>query len=491
MEKRAGNSLPYIRGGPPGALYGLFAISAALSVLSSIGALISFFMSIGNGSVGRLFSNGYVIEGLFQLAAPVFSIFMTVLAFRLVIGARNLRSGMPGGADMAAKAYRGNLIILWIVLGCYLLIVMINIFRTGSSGSFLGFLLASAFSVLLILPAHYYLKNAERIMAHISSEDYSKRISMPYRTGDISGLSIVFGVLLLVAAGLSACGIIPLTDLYRGNYHYTELISQIVIWILYLGAARALLGNVCWLGFRRSHQIAWKSQENHRFRPAYYSTDSAFGVMGSILFGWLVLNSLITLMSILRYSSSSADQIARSAQPVAAYLFLGAATMRRKSRTLWTVLGSLVYMVSLVWTLVVLINQERFYRMNNLTAYVVFYYIYIGLFLLSFILFVSAAFIRCGMPVSRGLFNTLVTTVSAGILAFFIACILYYANYRYADIDASLVISLIIESVCLWFALFGLACAMREPHRGEFEDYMDYMEDEGNEENDATAKSFG
>ena len=135
--------------------------------------------------------------------------------------------------------------------------------------------------------------------------------------------------------------------------------------------------------------------------------------MGSILFGWLVLNSLITLMSILRYSSSSADQIARSAQPVAAYLFLGAATMRRKSRTLWTVLGSLVYMVSLVWTLVVLINQDRFYRMNNLTAYVVFYYIYIGLFLLSFILFISAAFIRCGRPVSRGLFNTLVTTVSA------------------------------------------------------------------------------
>ena len=38
---------------------------------------------------------------------------------------------------------------------------------------------------------------------------------------------------------------------------------------------------------------------------------------------------------------------------------------------------------------------------NNLTAYVVFYYIYIGLFLLSFILFISAAFIRCGRPVSR------------------------------------------------------------------------------------------
>lgn len=311
-------SPPYLNGGTPGALAALTETEAVIRII-----LFSLFSL---GSAILLFRGAWT--GILTVPLSVYSAHLSRLMFS---GAKSLRRGDGSGADMIGRACRGNRILIWIgfvVSAAAMLFSTVGV-RTRDSGYVLfAVLLIIGLTLLLILPMAFYYKNIERIMGgYISPETASGRPVSLSGIGRLSGISATFAVLMFLSAAVTNSNAVPSYRNALGNY------SQLISLPLFLSAARFLLVNRCYKGFRASHASA-AGNEDDAFAPSGYCGASTLCVLGSVFMGWSAMTNAgrILFYGVLRYSAATATCLEAAVSCVSCVL-LALALIRRQERT--------------------------------------------------------------------------------------------------------------------------------------------------------------
>ncbi len=345
MEKARGSiRLPYVEGGAPGALAAFAGLEAVESLVMCLLYLLVLFTG---GSLVNIVTVGLSIAGM-------------VLAFRLWTGLRKLHQGIYSATDTAVQAISGRRALLWIgyaIVLAQMLIAMISSNVIVGTG-ILGFLIAALIGFLILLPLNFYYKSASEVLGHVGYEGACGKPARPEKLGSFSVWCIIFGALLLFISLLYMFGpyIAEVFDnerLFRllrnaGIYDSFARYQNLVMLILYISAARFLVGNICFRGFLRSHRAA----EGENLRPTGLENSYGICVMGSVLFGWVFLTSLgnwIEIRRVLREVSQSLPEEVRLLNSYSTnyqlFMFIGAfllavALMLRKRRTIPGLLGS-------------------------------------------------------------------------------------------------------------------------------------------------------
>ena len=360
MKNSNRSNLPYLQGGPPGALKLYIGVEAVVSVILCCASVI--------GSVYML------IHGMWAtiLAVPL-TIYSTMLAVKAYSGVKKLWNNDGEGATLLESACSGRRTLIWIAYAFSVLSVLVSaVTSRGSGAGFLGSLIGAGISLLIIFPLVNYYKDIEQILGYYVNYETTTGtpVNSSGQTGHLTALCVTFAVLLLAAS------VIPY--FVRTYYNYSSLICL----LLYLIAARYLLVNICYRGFLRSHSSA-AHDENPTFAPSGYSDTSTLSVLGSIFFG---AEALLSLASVIRLASIGrsipAQTYLQTLVPLVCCILFALTLTRRAGHTLLTITGATVIAVQLI--VMLLLNKTSGF-LSLLTA---------CLFIIFWIMVIIAAIIR-------------------------------------------------------------------------------------------------
>ena len=462
MQRQENQRLPYVQGGPPGALMVFAIISAAFGIITGISSVNKLYLILKSGYLGLYFQNGYIIEGLWLLGAPVLSVYSVVLAFRLASGACKLRRGTQGGAVQMEAACQGSIVVLWVYVSATLLIDLIALIRASYSGAFLGFILAVALILAVTIPVYFYLKNAKAILNHVGSEDYRGSAMQPYGIGRFTALCVTLASVLFLFLALLMFGAIKVPYSYEIYGIRLNKVLSLLFLVIYYAMARFLLANVCYRGFRRSHEISGDWSKEPPLASARYGTSSSLCVLGSVMFGWQAISEIYTLINNLNYYSSwgiessygsTGAYVFNCLLYVAGTLLLGLALTRRRNRKALALPGAACAFISLFWRFIVRIKNGALASSAN----AVFGTLFICLVMAALVLFAVGLLNRRG---GLMLYRPAVILAVAAAFSYLIACIINLVNYRGDLLDY---ITSFLEMGTYLACLLGLAGALSEP----------------------------
>ena len=290
MFNRQRSSLPYAQGGFPGTLVVFTCIEAVISVLACILSLISLITVRAAMSLNTFLSLGSMAVN-------------TVLSVNLFRGLRMIRNGDHGGAAIASGACKGRRIMLWVVLALEVLAGLIALTQSGGYG-FGVLLLTDLILLAIMIPFHFYYKDAEMIFDHISYEE-SGGMPRSAGVGHFSALCVTFAVLLFAVLVLCATSVLNLNS-YLGSYSYSMGdISEFIYMLLFFSIARFLVINKCFLGFKRSHE----GTDRETLQPTGHSIFPTICVLASILYGLLFVLQITSLLQVFEYYSRRNSEV--------------------------------------------------------------------------------------------------------------------------------------------------------------------------------------
>ena len=389
----------YLEGGVPGALAVLMFIIGILSILAGMAELVAG---------GVLLFNQQIVGGLELMAAPV-ALVPTIMAG---FGALRLRRGSAAGAGViaAACAFRRVLIIIGIcAISLVGTISAIGIFAAGKSGAFLVFLLTSAIYALAVVLFVFLLKMYNRLREMMSLVQTE---TAEWRPLNLRGYRPPIGwtIFVTVICCISTVSLIlyPNSGILNRLYlNGAAIAASLQYWMrsiavmTFLTAAQYLMTAIFCQAFVRAHQS--DNPEESMFRPAGYAKVTASGVIGTILLSWLVLMTILNIITYVAYPYVAIGGTWLSILNevcLIVSLTLLAISLLHRCRALLTVLGAVFGIVNVAILLIRYIpkiDEINFYFFIWL-AYVATYAIFFVLLLIAGIMSMS----RKG-PAPRGL----------------------------------------------------------------------------------------
>ena len=309
------NSLPYLQGGPPGALGIYIAVEAVVGVILCCISVI--------GSVLLLFHGQWI-----SLISVPLTIYSTSLTWKAYSGVKKLRRDEADGASMIASACGSRRNLIWIGYAFGIVASLISAISSRSLGlSLLSVVLVAGLLLLVVFPLINYYKDVEQILEYYAQPEMISGcpVKLTGRIGHLSALCVTFAVLMLAAS--IAADFVPDSYLTQSGL------------LLYLVAARYLLVNICYHGFLRSHRCA-SNDENPAFAPSGYSASSAFCVLGSIFFGGQVFSYLETIVWYIRNGYAPLATLLAVILDCVIYALFALALARRSGGTVLIVVGA-------------------------------------------------------------------------------------------------------------------------------------------------------
>lgn len=319
--KNRQNQLPYAQGGYPGTLVIFTCVEAVISVIFCAAALIS------------MISEQTVLSAVSVLVTGSMTV-NTILTVLLYRGLRTLYHGGRGGAVLAAKACKGRRIVLWLT---YLLEVLISVVTLVISRGF-GFviyLVKDLILLLVLLPFHFYYKDAEKILRCAANEENGQPVQSA-KAGHFSALCISFAVLLGLAMVLFAANALNVISALRETFYYLPAyMIRMIFVVLYFSAVRFLVIHKCYRGFLDAHKGNDGRGTPHRPRISVIPTVC---VLASILFGMMFALKASLLPDFIRYFPyCDLDEKLEQLVLMGAYFLLSIAAVCRPGRLSRTV----------------------------------------------------------------------------------------------------------------------------------------------------------
>ena len=428
MENNSKSRVTYLEGGAPGALTAFIGVEAifgiVMCVLSVLGTLVSLFNSGGTN----------ILSTLISVSLSIYTSYLSYVQYK---GLKNLRRGDFSGAADVESVCRKRRILIWIALGLYLLLMIILSF--GARGGFLAILIAAALLVGCGLLVTSYYKGIEKVMSEVSNEVYSGSPLVITKVRRIAVYCIIGAVLAAGSAFLMSSNILALpSSLYS--------ISSSLPTLLYLGAARCLLINLCYRGYLRAHEPL--TEQRTDFAPSGNSDAPALSVLGSIVFGIFALDRLAWIVYILsnRYTHASALSILFQVALFAGYALLAYFLMRR-GRILFALIGASVIVVRDV---AVIINnlQYQWALATNIS---------LVLTIVFMLVFIAAAVMQQQGRANFGAFRVILIVLAAAV-----AVVPLVAAVINGDSILS-ILNRILDEGLYCIALLGLVWMLREP----------------------------